>query len=57
MKEETGDFPFLALALSVANNGIWTADKHFERQKKVKIWKTDELVNKLKKLFDNFGES
>ena len=37
LKEETGDFPFLALALSVANNGIWTADKHFERQKKVKV--------------------
>lgn len=44
LKEETGDFPFLALALSFPVSGIWTEDKHFNRQNKVKIWKTIELI-------------
>ncbi len=38
------DIEFLALALSIPNDGIWTADKHFEEQNKIKVWKTSELL-------------
>jgi predicted nucleic acid-binding protein len=37
------DAPILACALAVPNEGIWTEDKDFEKQKTVKIWKTKEL--------------
>jgi len=41
---DQGDVPFLALALSISNDGIWTENvKHF-KQKHVKIWTTRELV-------------
>ena len=50
-KDVLGDVPFLALALSTPNNGIWTDDKHFERQKKVKIWKTADVVKEPKNVF------
>jgi predicted nucleic acid-binding protein len=38
------DLEFVALALAIPNDGIWTADKHFENQNKIKIWKTQELL-------------
>ena len=38
------DSPILACALVVPNDGIWTEDKHFEKQTKVKVWKTEELI-------------
>jgi len=41
------DFPFLALALSFENDGIWTNDKHFLKQKEVKVWRTKELLKKI----------
>ena len=37
------DVPFIALALSMENDGIWSEDKHFQKQGKVKIWKTEEI--------------
>ncbi|HMA83966.1 MAG TPA: PIN domain-containing protein [Candidatus Thermoplasmatota archaeon] len=37
------DSPILACALSIPNEGIWTADKDFEKQTKIPIWKTKEL--------------
>lgn len=39
------DAPFIALALSFENDGIWTEDKDFEEQRLVKILKTRELVD------------
>ncbi len=40
------DVPFIALALSMANDGIWTENvKHFGKQDKVKIWTTKELLS------------
>jgi predicted nucleic acid-binding protein len=43
---DKGDVPFLALALSVPNDGIWTENvKHFSKQKKARIWTTKELLN------------
>ena len=40
---DVNDSPILACALAVVNEGIWTEDKDFEKQKNVKIWKTKEL--------------
>jgi predicted nucleic acid-binding protein len=39
------DVPFVALALSVENDGIWSNDKHFEDLKGIKVWKTADLLN------------
>ncbi|MBI5148819.1 hypothetical protein HZA33_04010 [Candidatus Pacearchaeota archaeon] len=39
------DIPYMALALSFLNDGIWTEDKHFEQQSKIRIWKTKKLVD------------
>jgi len=38
------DSPFIAASLSIENDGIWTDDPHFTKQKSVKVWKTSELV-------------
>lgn len=43
-KIDPKDTPFIALALSLKNDGIWSDDKHFEKQDKIKIWKTDDLI-------------
>ncbi len=39
------DIPFIALALSFHNDGIWSQDKDFQRQSTVKVWTTVELLN------------
>ena len=41
------DIPFIALALSFKNNGIWTDDKHFKEQSEIKIYSTKELIVEL----------
>lgn len=42
---DKGDVPFLALALSMFSDGIWTENvKHFTVQTKVKVWTTLELM-------------
>lgn len=38
------DIPLAALALAIPNEGIWTNDKHFLGQKKIKAWATAELM-------------
>jgi len=43
------DVMFLALALAIPNDGIWSEDMHFEHQSKIKIWKTSELIGFLNK--------
>ncbi len=47
---DPGDIPFVALALAVENDGIWSNDKHFEAIKSIKVWKTSDLLIRLKKL-------
>ncbi len=39
------DVPVLATALSLKCDGIWSDDRHFEKQRQVKVWKTRELVH------------
>jgi predicted nucleic acid-binding protein len=41
------DVTFFALALAIPNNGIWTEDKHFKKQNKIKIWSTKEILDLL----------
>ena len=47
-KIDRDDVPFVALALSFPNDGIWSEDKHFRRQKKVKVWRTRDLLKLVK---------
>lgn len=39
------DVPFVALALALKNDGIWSNDKHFENLKDIKVWKTSDVLN------------
>ena len=48
---DKGDVPFLALALTVPNNGIWTDNLcHFGQQEKVKVWTTHDILRVLGKI-------
>jgi len=42
-KIDPKDTPFIAAALATESD-IWSDDKHFEKQKKVKVWKTSDLA-------------
>jgi len=41
-KIDTNDTPFIAAALA-AKADIWSDDEHFQRQNKVKVWRTKDL--------------
>jgi predicted nucleic acid-binding protein len=43
-KIDMDDVPFVALALSFLNDGIWTEDRHFLKQRRVKVWLTRDLL-------------
>jgi predicted nucleic acid-binding protein len=43
-KIDTGDIPFIALALSIKCDGIWSDDNDLKRQSKVKVWSTREMI-------------
>lgn len=42
------DVQFIALALSIKNDGIWTNDKHFKKQNAIKILTTYDITILLK---------
>ena len=42
------DVQFIALALSIKNDGIWTNDKHFKKQNAIKILTTHDIIILLK---------
>lgn len=44
---DKADAPFVALALGIKNDGIWSDDRHFLQQKAVKVWRTKSLADKL----------
>ncbi len=46
--EHKGDVPFLAAAISQKADGIWSDDGHFNRQTKIKIFSTKEMLEFLK---------
>jgi len=37
------DIPFIALAKAIKNDGIWSNDKHFKKQSKVRVYNTYDL--------------
>jgi predicted nucleic acid-binding protein len=41
---DVGDVPFVAAAMSVRCDGIWSDDKHLRRQDKIRVWTTKEIV-------------
>ncbi|MBI5389071.1 hypothetical protein HZB01_01690 [Candidatus Woesearchaeota archaeon] len=41
---DLNDSPILACALAIPNDGIWTEDKHFEKQGTVKVLKTKDML-------------
>ena len=41
---DSKDAPIVACALSVKNSIIWSEDKHFDRQNKIKIYKTKDVL-------------
>jgi len=43
------DAPFIALALAVENDGIWSDDKHFKQQNRIRIWETKDLLTLIRK--------
>lgn len=43
------DVPFVALALSFRNAGIWSNDKGLLKQSIVPVWKTHDLIDLIKK--------
>jgi predicted nucleic acid-binding protein len=47
-KIDKDDVPFTALALSFPNDGLWTEDKHFLKQNRVKVWRTRDLLKLLR---------
>src|SRR3989344_4566442 len=49
--EDHKDVPFLACAISLDSN-IWSNDAHFKKQKKIKVFTTDEFVKKFLKKAD-----
>lgn len=46
-KKDPKDVPFIAVALALAVDGIWSNDRDFESQSKFKIWKTADLAQML----------
>ena len=47
-KIDMDDVPFIALALSFPNDGVWTEDRHFLEQRRVKVWRTRDLLKMLR---------
>ena len=48
-KIDERDVPYIALALAINNDGIWSDDDHFKQQNKVKVLKTQDLIKKLRR--------
>ncbi len=43
------DVPIIATSLAHDNCPIWSDDKHFKQQKKIKIWKTEDIIKSIEK--------
>ena len=51
------DIPFIAVALSIRNDGIWSNDKHFKEQSEIKIYTTNDLILKLKETEEKYEKN
>ncbi len=43
------DIPCVALALSIANDGIWTSDRHFQGISGIRVWTSREILEEFEK--------
>lgn len=43
------DVPIIATSLVYDSCPIWSDDKHFQQQKKIKVWKTEEIIKAIEK--------
>jgi len=41
---DENDTSFLALAFMINGDGIWSNDPHFDKQNKIKVWKTKDII-------------
>ena len=41
---DPSDVPFIAVALSIQNNGIWSDDGHFKEQIRIRTYTTAEVL-------------
>ena len=41
------DIPFVALALTIPNDGVWSEDKHFLQQNKIKVFNTQDILKQV----------
>jgi len=41
------DVPFIACALAIDSDGIWSEDRHFKKQSVVKLFKTSDILRLL----------
>jgi putative PIN family toxin of toxin-antitoxin system len=48
-KIDEKDSQFIALALAIKNDGIWSNDRHFEKQDKIQVFNTSDIINFFKK--------
>lgn len=46
-KIDIKDVPFISCALTLNVDGIWSDDAHFEKQTKIKVYKTQDLIKLL----------
>lgn len=46
---DENDSSFIAVALALDLDGIWSNDKDLHKQKKVKVWNTKELMDHIEK--------
>ena len=43
------DPQFIALALTIENDGIWSNNKHLDKQEQIQVYKTIDIINLLEK--------
>lgn len=55
--EKDTQFIALALALAINNDGIWSNDKHLSKQKRIKVYKTIDILNFLENLSQDDNNS
>ena len=48
-KIDKDDVPIIATALAHDICPIWSDDNHFQQQKKIKVWKTEEIIKTIEK--------
>ncbi len=48
-KLDKDDEQYIALALCIKADGVWSYDLHFKQQKAIKLFSTGELLSMIKK--------